>query len=131
MRKWTPFTNWFSELLCIFDDGKPHLSRSGMQNYLYFATAPVKQRLLVSQRKHAIVDGLPVVQPPLPSPCSWALGLVEYFPDLGSLSFNIAADSAHLSVFKCYFAWRSLQGQERSFLTSSVILYITACITSQ
>lgn len=57
---------WFKESLHIVEDNDMVLSRETMRNYLYFATVPGNDRLLVSQRKQAIVDGLSVVQPALP-----------------------------------------------------------------
>ena len=66
VRDWKPLTIWFTELLRIVNDGESLLSGEAMRNYLYFATAPGNDRLIVSQRKQAIVDGLPTVQPALP-----------------------------------------------------------------
>ncbi|KAI7774253.1 hypothetical protein LA080_009030 [Diaporthe eres] len=62
--QYVPLTLWYPELLRIVNDGDTLLSGENMRNYLYFATAPGNETLYVSQRKQAIVDGLPVVQPP-------------------------------------------------------------------
>ncbi|KAK7702813.1 hypothetical protein SLS64_009423 [Diaporthe eres] len=62
--QYVPLTVWYPELLRIVNDGDTLLSGENMRNYLYFATAPGNETLYVSQRKQAMIDGLPVVQPP-------------------------------------------------------------------
>lgn len=61
-----PLTKWYTELLILVDDGKTLLSGAAMRDCLYFATAPGNDRLLVSQRKQAIIHHLEVIQPGLP-----------------------------------------------------------------
>jgi hypothetical protein len=51
-------------MLRLVEENDSLLSGETMRNYLYFATTPGNDKLYVSQRKNAIVEGLPVVQLP-------------------------------------------------------------------
>lgn len=62
--KHVPLTPWYVEMLRLVEDNDSLLSGETMRNHLYFATAPGNDKLYVSQRKNAIVEGLPVVQLP-------------------------------------------------------------------
>ncbi|KAG8165701.1 hypothetical protein KVR01_004253 [Diaporthe batatas] len=53
-----PLTHWFGERCILVPHPQTLLSGETMRNFLYFATQPGNDRLLVSQRKQAIVDGL-------------------------------------------------------------------------
>lgn len=66
VRHYVPLTNWYMEMLNLVNDAKMLLSGEGLRQYLYFATAPENERLLLSQRKQVIIQGLGLRQPDLP-----------------------------------------------------------------
>ncbi|KAK7747972.1 hypothetical protein SLS53_001224 [Cytospora paraplurivora] len=57
--QWSPLTTWFTETVRIVKDNDVLLSGAEMRNHLFFATAPGNDRLLISERKQAIIDALP------------------------------------------------------------------------
>lgn len=66
VRHYILLTKWYIEILVLVNDGQMLLSGETIREYLYFATAPGNERLLVSQRKQAIIQGLDLRQPDLP-----------------------------------------------------------------
>lgn len=53
-----PLTYWFKENCVLTDRPNTLLSGETMRQFLYFATQSGNDRLLVSQKKQAIIDGL-------------------------------------------------------------------------
>lgn len=66
VKHYIPLTTWFREMLVLTNDDNMLLSGERMRNYLYFATAPGNDRLLISQKKQAIIQGLEAIQTNLP-----------------------------------------------------------------
>ncbi|ROW14701.1 hypothetical protein VPNG_03744 [Cytospora leucostoma] len=61
--QWLPLTPWFTENVRVVKDDRILLSGAKIRDHLFFATAPGNDRLLISQRKQAIIDALPASHP--------------------------------------------------------------------